>query len=573
MHKIAIAALIVTLPALGDIDQQLQIRVPMRDGVNLSTNIFRPSAAGRWPVLLFRTPYGKGREMTPNFRAFVEHGYALVVQDVRGRHGSEGVFRPLDQEGPDGEDTLNWIGHQPWCNGKIGMFGGSYVGITQWQAALRNVPYLKAIFPIVSGYDDYYDRFYSRGGAMKLGHRLLWIAENLRPPGSPRPDLAQFMYHLPLRTADHSAAGVTVDWYQRCLNHPAYDSFWKSLSTREKLDQMRIPVFIGGGWFDNYAESDLEAFATLRKLGRQAYIVIGPWPHNFSDKLSVDFGADSYIPFRRLQFAWFDHWLKGQDTLANMPVAQLFSMGGNHWLNEDSWPPAQVRDEPFFLTSKGKANTLNGDGVLQFRPVKKQKIDEYLYDPRKPVPTRGGAICCNPKVLPPGPMDQRSVEGRRDVLVYTSEPLRRDMQVTGVVRVQLYISTSARDTDFTAKLVDVAPDGTAMGLTDGILRLRYRASLERPELAKPGEVYSITIDAGPTSNVFVKGHRIRLEISSSNFPRFDRNPNTGRTVSEETELRTANQTIYHGGHYPSALLLPVMAARSSTSTMTRNRRP
>ncbi len=555
---VVLLGLAVSFSAQAQIEEQFQVRVPMRDGVHLSANVFRPAGTGRWPALLVRTPYGKGAVLTPHYRAFVEHGFALVIQDVRGRHDSEGVFRPLGQEGPDGEDTLNWMARQPWCDGKIGMFGGSYLGIAQWQAALRNSPYLKAIFPLVSGYDDYLDRFYSRGGALKLGHRLLWISENLRAPGFVRPDFNQFIYHLPLRTADRAATGETVEWYQRSLNHPSYDEFWRAMSTREKLDRIKVPVFAAGGWFDNYCQSDLEAFAALRKLGRPAYVLIGPWAHNFGDRLAVDFGPEASASLRRLQFQWFDHWLRGKDSIGSLAPARIFTMGENRWHDEEAWPPRAATVEPYYLAGKGQANTVFGDGKLQSRHPRRGWADEYTYDPRKPVPTRGGAICCNPKILPPGPMDQRPVEGRHDVLIYTGEALKADLEVTGVVRVLLYISTSATDTDFTAKLVDVAPDGTAIDLTDGILRLRYRKGLDRPELATPGEVYPITIDAGATSNVFRSGHRIRLEIASSNFPRFDRNPNTGRAIADEAELRIARQSVYHGGQYPSALMLPVV---------------
>ena len=565
LYRTLLFAATLACPIQAQIEVQFHARIPMRDGVQLSANIFRPSPTGRWPVLLVRTPYNKGSELTPHYRAFVEHGFAVVIQDVRGRYESEGAFQPLDQEGPDGEDTLNWIGHQAWCDGKIGMIGGSYAGIAQWQAALRNSPYLKAIFPVVSGYDDYYDRFYSRGGAMKLGHRLLWISENVRAPGFIRPDLNHFMWHLPLRNADLVVSGETIEWYQRSINHPSYDDFWRSLSTREKLDRVRIPVFAVGGWFDNYCQSDLEAFATLRKLGRQAHVLIGPWAHNSAERLPVDFGPDATVPLRRLQFQWFDHWLKGQDTIQQFAPARIFTMGANRWDDEEMWPPPNARVEDFYLAGKGNAETLNGDGKLQLKHVRHEASDEYTYDANKPVPTRGGAICCNSRVLPPGPMDQRTIEGRHDMLVFTSDPLKDDLQVTGVIRVLLYVSTSARDTDFTAKVIDVAPDGTALALTDGILRLRYRGGLARPELAKPGEIYPITIDAGPTSNVFLHHHRIRLEIASSNFPRFDRNPNTGRPIADETELRIAHQAVFHGGHYPSALMLPVITSASTTS--------
>ena len=545
------------------IESHTHVRIAMRDGVHLDTNVFYPAGVNRWPAILMRTPYGKGSDLSPNNRAFVEHGYAIVIQDVRGRHDSDGVFRPMDQEGPDGEDTLAWIARQPWSDGKAGMMGGSYLGVAQWQVAIRNPPQLKAIFPVVSGDDDYMDRYYSRGGAYKLGHRLVWMAENLRDPNLPKPDIGEVIRHLPLRTADRAATGHTVDWFQQTLDHPSYDAFWKTYSTRLKLEHMHIPVFAIGGWFDNYAQSDLDAFSELRKLGRDSHVLIGPWPHNMADRFgNVDFGPSASIPLRRMQFDWFDHWLKGKDTIAGYAPARFFTMGDNRWQDSFAWPPVNVATQLFYLSSKGRANGALGDGALQARRKHTDQPDDFIYDPRNPVPTRGGAICCDFRVLPPGPKDQRAVENRGDVLNYTSEPLKKDFEVTGQVRVLLYVTTSAPDTDFTAKLVDVYPDGSAIGVTDGILRLRYRNGLDRPELAlRTNEVYGITIDAGVTSMVFRAKHRLRLEISSSNFPRFDRNHNTGRSIADDAELRTAHQVVHHGGLFPSAILLPVAKAK------------
>jgi putative CocE/NonD family hydrolase len=530
----------------------------MRDGVRLAANVYRPADQRRVPTILIRTPYGKGRDVTPHYRTFLEHGYAVVVQDVRGRHHSEGVFKPLEQEPADGDDTINWIARQPWSDGNVGMMGGSYVGIVQWKAAVLNNPHLKAIFPVVSGYDDYRDRFYSTGGAMKLGHRLNWMAENMKTPGF-LPDFSKFVLHLPLRTADRVATGQRSEMYQLAMAHPAYDSFWQSISTREQIDKIEVPVFLAGGWYDNFVQSDVEAFAALRRSSGLHRMVIGPWAHNMSAKFAqADFGPQAAIPIRTLQLQWFDQWLKGKTTpLLSVPPARIFVMGANRWREETSWPPEGVRFRPLYLDSGGRANTLSGDGRLSARVPRVDAEDGYLFDPRYPVPTMGGAVCCNPKVLPWGPMDQRTVENRADVLVYTSRPLRGDVEVIGPVQVVLYCSTSARDTDFTAKLVDVFPDGHARNLSDGILRLRYRNSIEAPVLAEPGKIYRITIDAGVTSNVFLRGHRIRLEISSSNFPRFDRNTNTGGVIGDEKKMLTARQTIYHGKDQPSHLLLPI----------------
>lgn len=539
----------------------LPVMIPMRDGVRLAANVFLPVGKPRVPAILERTPYGKGEEITPTHQAFVDRGYAVVVQDVRGRYASEGVFNPLHQETPDGDDTLSWIARQPWSDGKIGMIGGSYRGIVQWKAALSGNPHLKAIAPVVSGYDDYRDRFYSTGGAMKLGHRLQWMAENLNLPGF-RADFQKFIYHLPLRTSDVAATGTSSSMYQQAVAHPTFDSFWRALSVKEHLDRIRVPVFAVGGWYDNYVQSDLEAFAALQKQSGRNRIVVGPWPHSMSSPFAgVDFGSDVMLPLRNMLFEWFDQWLMGKDEPGEPPPAKIFVMGANRWRDESEWPPAQSRPLKLYLDSGGKANTLAGDGALVSKARSAAPADRYVFDPHDPVPTRGGPVCCNPKVFPWGPMDQRPVEQREGVLVYTTKPLRRDTEITGPVQAVLWVSTSARDTDFTAKLVDVFPDGHARNLTDGILRLRYRNSLEKPELATAGEVYRIVVDAGVTSNVFKKGHSIRLEISSSNFPRFDRNPNTGGPLGEETRLSKATQTIYHDREHPSHVALMVMPAR------------
>lgn len=551
--------------ATGEIVRVFDVAVPMRDGVRLAANVFRPEAPARYPTILIRTPYGKGRDISPNYAPFVERGYAVVVQDVRGRYASEGVFQPLEQEPADGDDTLNWIARQPWSDGKIGMLGSSYLGIVQWKVAVLNNPHLKAMFPVVSGCDDYRDRFYSPGGAMKLGQRLLWMSENMRAPRF-HPDFGKFVLHLPLRTADVAATGQVSDMFQQAVAHPAYDAFWKSISVRRRLDTIRVPVFSVGGWFDNFVESDLYAYQALRKNSGVHRILIGPWPHNMAEKLDgVDFGPDSAVSLRGIQMQWFDQFLRGRDTplLSEAPV-RVFMMGVNRWQDEREWPP-RARQERFYLESRGHANTLAGDGTLDADappPAERAQTfavpDRFVFDPRDPVPTAGGAVCCNPKVFPWGPRDQRPVEQRRDVLVYTTAALRQDVEVIGPVRVVLYAATSAPDTDFTAKLVDVFPDGRAQNLTDGILRLRYSKSLEKPELARPGEIRKLTIDAGVTGNVFRKGHRIRMEISSSNFPRFDRNPNTGGPVADATELQKASQTIYHDARRPSCVVLPVV---------------
>jgi len=584
------AAAMLHAAASGGYQKLLHVRVAMRDGIRLDTNVFRPSGNFRFPVILIRTPYGKGTEIPPGYSAFLNHGYAIVMQDVRGRYGSQGVFDALKQEGPDGYDTLNWIAGQPWSNGKIGMMGGSYLGIAQWRVALLNNPHLKAIFPVVAGSDDYFDRFYSHGGATKLGHRLLWLSLNMRAPGADAPTFDSYVSHLPLRTSDRAAARQTVKLYQTILDHPSYDAFWKEQSVLANIEGVHVPVFQVGGWYDNYVEGDLEAFTALHKAPgpeERSRILIGPWAHNMSIPFDgINFGDDSSAPIRGYQIAWFDRWLKdarddGQKfspeawhtkrAMVDQAPVNIFVMGVDRWRDEQEWPLARTRYTPLYLASGGNANTLGGDGKLEWRMPRKSMADHFVFDPSHPVPTRGGAVCCDPKIFPWGPMDQRSVEKRSDVLVYTSEPLKKDLEVTGAIRVTLYASTSAPDTDFTAKLVDVSPDGAARNLTDGILRIRYRNGLDKSELAKPGEIYPLSIDAGVTSNVFLAGHSIRVEISSSNFPRFDRNPNTGRPFADETQLETAQQSVYHGAAYATEVLLPVIPEHEGTSVSAPHR--
>jgi putative CocE/NonD family hydrolase len=364
--------------------------------------------------------------------------------------------------------------------------------------------------------------------------------------------------------------------WRSALDHPSYDGYWKSLSIREHLNKISVPVLSMGGWFDTYARDDLDMFSRLSSEHHTIETWIGPWAHNPSLKFRTrDFGPQANIGIRLKQAAWFDHWLK--TTPASDPVAaegsllHIFVMGPNVWREEREWPLARTRFTRLYLSSSGHANSSSGDGILRWQAVPKAQADIFTYDPENPVPTTGGAVCCEPNILPAGPLDQTPVERRSDVLVYTSRALTQDLEVTGPVRVVLYIATSANDTDFTAKLVDVQPDGRPLLVTDGIQRLRYRLSLTRPAFAKRNTAYQISIDAGVTSFVFSTGHRIRLEISSSNFPRFDRNLNSLRPNADEAEITQARQTVFHEKSYPSAIILPVIPADTKLSALPRRR--
>lgn len=545
-------------PTLADVDEQLGASVLMRDGIRLAADAFHPHGAGRYPTVLIRTPYNRKNSSNLSFRIFLRHGFALVIEDVRGRFASQGTFGSLEQEGPDASDTVSWIATQPWSDGRVAMAGNSYVGIVQWWAAVQDNPHLVAIAPITSGDDEYLDRFYSPGGALKLGHRLLWVVQNFHSPATVPPPFATYIYHLPIRTSDVLAIGKAVPMWRNALLHPSYDSYWDTLSIRQNLHRVRIPVLSMGGWFDNYGESELDAFTRLSQQGTPIETWIGPWAHDPGLRFPTrDFGPQAVPHTRDTAARWLDEVVADRDPPAS-PMLHLFVMGPNVWRVEHEWPLARTTFTPVYLDSGGHAGTSSGDGVLRWQASRQSHPDSFVYDPRNPVPTTGGPICCDPKVLPPGPLDQTNVERRPDVLVYTSPVLPEDLEVTGPIRAKLYVSTSANDTDFTAKLVDVFPNGRPLSVTDGLQRLRYRLSLDRAVFVKRNAKYQIDVDLGVTSYVFPAGHRIRLEVSSSNFPRFDRNLNTTHPMADETKINKARQTIYHEDKYRSALILPVI---------------
>ncbi len=332
--RIVALALIISASTLGQVitrtpqsptaPEQLGLIVPMRDGIHLAADLFLPRGSGRWPTVLVRTPYNRKASAMRSYRFFTQRGYAVLIEDVRGRYASQGLFGPTKEEGPDGNDTINWISEQPWSNGRVAMAGSSYLGMVQWWAAIQDNPHLITISPMFSGDDEYLDRFYSTGGALKLGHRLLWLAENLTPPSQVKPLFATYISHLPLRTADVAATGVTLPLWAAAMQHPSYDQYWKSFSIRDHVDRVTIPVLSMGGWFDNYAESDLDVFSRLSRQNKRIETWIGPWAHNPALKFPTrDFGPQATIGIRLKQADWFDRWLK------KTPVTERDEGGGS----------------------------------------------------------------------------------------------------------------------------------------------------------------------------------------------------------------------------------------------------
>ncbi len=562
------------------------IRVPMRDGVTLSVDVYRPEAPGRFPAILIRTPYNNNTDQgVAQGKWFAERGYVVVQGDVRGKFDSGGDFYPFRHEPDDGFDTDEWIATQPWFDGKIGTMGGSYVGFTQWSQAIRGSKYLKAMAATVTTPDIYGNWFYTNG-ALNYAFALSWGAVSIDGR------VAQFtgaydwprVYRtLPIADAP-MAAGHRAPHYRDWLAHPTRDTHWSSLSHEDKYETVAAPILTVEGWYDIFLRGALQDHVAVTRSARTEEarrgkrLVIGPWVHatgrrnntpagQAADPNAVDFGAAGEVDLQRVYLRWFDSWLKGIDNgVPRDPPVRIFVMGENYWRDEQEWPLARTQYTNYYLTSGGRANSLLGDGALSTArpPATAFETDTYVYDPANPVPTLGGNLCCAAQV-PSGPWDQRAAERRDDVLVYTSEPLTAPVEVTGPIVMKLFASSSARDTDWTAKLVDVGPDGFARNVQDGIVRARYREAPGKPgTLIQPGTVYEYTIDMWATSNTFLPGHRIRLEVASSNFPRFDRNLNTGEDPATGTRIEVARQTVYHSARYPSHVVLPIIPRTAGT---------
>jgi putative CocE/NonD family hydrolase len=540
---------------------QTNVPIAMRDGTKLTANIFMPKEGGPFPVILMRTPYGKPAASSGEAKGYTAKGYVFVAEDCRGRGNSEGVWDPFRYDPEDGFDTQEWVGHQSWCNGKIGTTGGSYVGWTQWASAPHPSKYLTAMAPIVPFADVYHQIAYP-GGALQLSLLFGWGAGVGGLPLNPAKFMDAFK-DLPLQNWD-DAHGKNIFFLDDWVAHSTFDDYWKKRGINGDYENITVPILNIGGWYDIFSKTTLDLVQSVRDKSksrlarRNQFAVMGPWGHGVGgQKLGdLDFGADAKLNLGELQSQWFDYWLKDKETgVQNWPAYKIFVMGENRWRSENEWPLARTKWTSAYLHSSGKANSANGNGILDLDTPQSEEPDKFSYDPANPVPTKGGNNLVGP---PTGPYDQTAVEDRQDVLVYTSKALEHSFEITGPVKMILYAGSTARDTDFTAKLVDVHPDGKAYLLCDGIVRARYRDSETTPELIEPGKVYKYEIDLWVTSNVFLTGHRVRVEVSSSNFPRFDRNPNTGHAFGADAELAEAKQTIYHDAEHPSHLILPLI---------------
>jgi uncharacterized protein len=599
-----------TTSANYDVMVATNIMVPMRDGVRLATDVYLPArdgavVPGQFPVLVSRTPYGK--EPAPGSRNvaryFAQRGYVVVVQDCRGRYDSQGTFYIDVNEGKDGYDTVEWAARQPWSNGKVGTYGGSYLAQAQNALAVLRPPHLAAMFVMV-GTSNYFDEGAYRGGAFTLLHNLVYplILAATSPEAQRNPTLraallqegheqiAGWLRAYPFRpnASPLLLSPVNQRWFQDFVDHPYYDEYWKQNGFNFEVAYDKypdIPIYFLSGWYDLFERGTLHNFLGLASRHKSpTKLLMGPWVHGIGPRFAgdVDFGPDAEVDLLAEQQRWFDQVLKGENTgiLEQTPV-RLFVMGGGdglrtksgrmedggRWLATTAWPPPGTSFRAYYL---------HGDGNLNEQFPGDESATTYQFDPKHPVPTIGGQIDSGKEFVPDGPRDQRCdlkimgcdnelpLSSRRDVLVFQTEPLASDVVIAGPVTVELWISSSAPDTDFTAKLVDVAPGnadypwGYAMNLADRIIRVHSGDDVAAPKLLAPGEIRKVTIDLIGVANRFRAGHRIRVDISSSNFPFLDVNPNTGERSGYPTHEVTALNTLYHDRERPSHITLPIM---------------
>ena len=558
---------------------ETDVPVRMRDGVHLACDIWRPASGGPVPALVQRQPYDKRVAQTYVYdhpAVYARHGYAVVIEDSRGRYASEGAFYPLRRDAEDGYDTIEWCAAQPWCNGRVGSFGFSIPGINQLLAAALQPPHLAAAVP---GFypGGMYEGFTHVGGTFGLAAVMDWAliiageaaqrrgdADVLGAIGAAQAVGGRWPAALSLKDIPFLETPDLLPFLKDYVDHPAMGAYWEEWELAPRLAQVDVPCLHVSGWYDSFIPQTIAAYEALSAAGTAEHrLIVGPWYHiPWTQQVgAIDFGDEAKNAVSVYERAWFDAWLKDdRSALEALPPVRLFVTGENRWHDADAWPLAGAASERWYLHSGGRANSLSGDGTLGRDAPGDEPPDFFIYNPFDPVPSLGGHSCCLPATAPMGPMDQRPVEYRNDVLVYSSAPLDASLFAAGFVTARLSAATSAADTDFTVKLCDVEPDGRSINLFEGVIRGRFRESRAAEAPLEPHRVYEFTIDVGVICHLFRAGHRVRVEVSSSNYPAFDRNPNTGGPIGSEHafDLVPAHQTVFHDGTRPSFIELPVI---------------
>jgi putative CocE/NonD family hydrolase len=539
---------------------------PMRDGVMLAMDLIRPVDEGAYPVVLVRTPYNKVYARAPFLEELAERGYIIAIQDTRGRDNSDGDFFPYREDRADGYDTVTWVNEQPWCDGNIGMWGGSYVGQTQWFAAADAPAGLKAIVPIVSPPDAFFNEPVCNGCfLLPMGEWMTWMGRRSfsTPPSSASGSFADMQpYFEALPVADlPTLAGNDYPWWDEMMEHPNLDDFWRSCSYQDAWPNITVPALNITGWWDmNFPGSWLN-YEGMRTQGHTEEIrdrqrlIIGPWPHQGNRERSlngVDFGDEAIVNVNDHIVRWFDRWLKGiENGVEQDPRVRVFVLGANEWRAYEDWPLTEAMPTPFYFHSGGRANTLLGDGGLSTDAPADEPADSYAYDPADPVMAVWR--------IADGPVDDRVQSTRHDVLCYTSPVLTEPVEAIGRAQVVLYASSSGRDTDWHVRLCDVHPDGSARFLAHGMLRARFREGFEEPQFLEPDEVYRFEFGLDAVGIRFLPGHAIRVEVTSSWFPEYDRNTNSGAANNfTDDQFVVATQRIYHDRERASHIVLPVV---------------
>jgi len=573
--KVAFSVLLLALATLGwstaaavgatGIKMKFDMRIPMRDGVELSADVWLPAQPGKYPAILMRNPYLKTR--WPDLGEFyAKKGYVLVMQDTRGRGDSGGEFDFMAPESKDGYDSVEWVAAQPWCNGRVGMIGNSYLANVQWYAAREAPPHLVCIIPAATGGRWFNSRPYHAGaflGSWALDWLNLTSARIIQQPNASAVDWEQVFWHRPLLDMDEFM-GRRMRLWKEWVEHDTYDEYWKRIElSPADFKKIRVAALHLSGWFDHLLPGSLAYWEGMRAHAPEndkQYMVLGPWNHGQTFRGGglrigdMEFGGNSVLDQRALHLAFLDHFLKGAPSRFDSAHVRIYLTGENRWLEGKEYPPVPTQVRRLYLHSGGRANTLAGDGRLTWDPPGSEPADRYTFNPKNPVPSEIGGQYLG--------MDQQAMERRDDVLVYSTEALKEPLPVVGRVFVNVYAATDGRDTDFTAKLVDVHPDGRAIHLGSlpvGILRGRYRKSFERQELLAPNKTEQFRIELTDIAHTFLAGHRLRVEISSSAYPYVFPNSNTGNRPAIDTEWRVARQTVSHDGACPSHLELPVLA--------------